>query len=238
MSEKMSREEAINILKVLASFQGGMDYLEQHSVSVQDACNMAIRALENHDTFMKYSYSLGKHDALSQEPCDECRNKRSSFCGNCKEYDEFEPCDDAISREDAINIASLHTLTIDESVKALERLPSVTQKSCEKCNYKIFTDLYFHTDPEMVEQEPCTDAVSREAVDEIKELMTDINGDAVYAVRMSDIRQLPSVTQKSGKWIDINGIYAECSSCNEEIYITGDFKYCPNCGAKMESEDK
>ena len=40
-------------------------------------------------------------------------------------------------------------------------------------------------------------------------------------------------SQKSGKWIDINGIYAECSNCNEEIYITGDFKYCPNCGAKM-----
>ena len=46
---------------------------------------------------------------------------------------------------------------------------------------------------------------------------------------------------KTGHWIDINGIYAECSNCNEEIYITGDFKFCPNCGAKMvepqESED-
>ena len=41
---------------------------------------------------------------------------------------------------------------------------------------------------------------------------------------------------KTGHWIDINGIYAECSNCNEEIYITGDFKYCPNCGARMESE--
>lgn len=43
---------------------------------------------------------------------------------------------------------------------------------------------------------------------------------------------------KSGKWIDINGIYAECSNCNEEIYITGDFNYCPNCGARMERSDK
>lgn len=42
---------------------------------------------------------------------------------------------------------------------------------------------------------------------------------------------------KKGHWIDINGIYAECSNCNEEIYITGDFKYCPNCGAKMEEEE-
>ena len=46
-------------------------------------------------------------------------------------------------------------------------------------------------------QEPCDDAISREDAEECKELMTDINGDTVYAVRMSDIRQLPSVTQKS-----------------------------------------
>ena len=47
-----------------------------------------------------------------------------------------------------------------------------------------------------------------------------------------------SQEQKSGKWIDINGIYAECSNCNEEIYITGDFKFCPNCGVRMEGSDK
>lgn len=47
-----------------------------------------------------------------------------------------EPCDDAISREDAINIASLHCLTIDETVKALERLPSVTQKSGKWIDYR------------------------------------------------------------------------------------------------------
>ena len=43
-------------------------------------------------------------------------------------------------------------------------------------------------------QEPCDDAISREDAEECKELMTDINGDTVYAVRMSDIRQLPSVS--------------------------------------------
>ena len=31
-----------------------------------------------------------------------------------------------------------------------------------------------------------------------------------------------------------DGIYMVCSNCDEVIYITGDFKYCPNCGAKME----
>lgn len=48
-----------------------------------------------------------------------------------------------------------------------------------------------------LEQEPCDDAISRQTVNEIKELMTDINGDTVYAVRMSDIRQLPPVNSQA-----------------------------------------
>ena len=44
-----------------------------------------------------------------------------------------------------------------------------------------------------LEQEPCEDAVNRENLEECEELMTDINGDTVYAVRMSDIRKLPPI---------------------------------------------
>ena len=78
---------------------------------------------------------------------------------------------DAISREAAITIAGTHTLTVDETVKALERLPSVTQKS--------------------------------------------------------------------GKWIWCVGSY-KCSNCEEYTCFSHKelLKYCPNCGAKMESEDK
>ena len=82
-------------------------------------------------------------------------------------------------------------------------------------------------------QEPCDDAISREDVEECKELMTDINGDTVYAVRMSDIRQLPPVTQKSGKWIyvlDADGFYI-CSECSYGNEYADNF--CPWCGAKM-----
>lgn len=44
---------------------------------------------------------------------------------------------------------------------------------------------------------------------------------------------------KTGRWYydeerGATGIYAICSNCEENIYQTGDFKYCPNCGAKME----
>lgn len=39
----------------------------------------------------------------------------------------------------------------------------------------------------------CEDCISREAIEEIKEPMTDICGNVVYAARMEDLRKLPSV---------------------------------------------
>lgn len=52
------------------------------------------------------------------------------------------------------------------------------------------------------------------------------------------IRDELSVTQKSGKWIH----FAQSDDCSLCGYSTGKYgspsKYCPNCGAKMESEDK
>ena len=45
-------------------------------------------------------------------------------------------------------------------------------------------------------QEPCDDAVSREAVLKLKHHKPEY-GDMIYAF---DVEQLPSVTQKSGKW--------------------------------------
>lgn len=105
--------------------------------------------------------------------------------------------------------------------------------------------------------EPCEAGISREDMDECKELMTDINGDTVYAVRMSDIRELPSVTPARPNAHNNNEDYAECdqfvcSNCGIELqdwhrvecdeddgevsYHEYTFKYCPNCGAKMENE--
>lgn len=91
---------------------------------------------------------------------------------------------------------------------------------------------------------PCEDAVSRQAVDEIKELMTDMNGNTVYAVRVSDIRQLPPVTpaSKMGRWEYVNDNilvptgYWRCSLCHEGKLLVEE-NYCPNCGSKMESEE-
>ena len=64
------------------------------------------------------------------------------------------------------------------------------------------------------------DLISRHEVDEIKELMTDINGDTVYAVRMSDIRQLPSVElqERFILWLSSVTRYLHHRRCKEIPY--------------------
>ena len=49
--------------------------------------------------------------------------------------------------------------------------------------------------------------------------------------------------EKKGKWVydeerGATGIYAICTVCNEIIYQTGEFNYCPNCGAKMDGGEE
>lgn len=61
---------------------------------------------------------------------------------------------------------------------------------------------------------------------------------------LDTIKNLPAVKQKTGKWLPDSRFYDirfVCSACkNTESVATVNFKpiwkYCPNCGAKMEGE--
>jgi hypothetical protein len=93
-----------------------------------------------------------------------------------------------------------------------------------------------------LEQEPCEDAVSRE---EAFEELNSLNGTAELDMAFEVIEKLPSVTptRKKGKWIAKSFHEVYCDNCKFDFDImTNEFidkmKYCPNCGAKMESEDK
>ena len=91
-----------------------------------------------------------------------------------------------------------------------------------------------------LKQEPCEDAVSREAVLNVIE-REHFKGDAI-----SEIERLPSVApaRAKGKWCEQNDDYFdwyECSECaygsegemerNREYDVRTNF--CPNCGADM-----
>ena len=97
------------------------------------------------------------------------------------------------------------------------------------------------------EQEPCEDAISRQAIlglpkRKLKNYFGDVIGECIG---VSEIKNLPSVTpkQKTGHWIKGE---CNCPVCGEDKYkdldadVWSDWqpKFCPNCGAKMESEDK
>lgn len=88
------------------------------------------------------------------------------------------------------------------------------------------------------EQEPCDDAVSRQAVKEVFPRWKFISHEA-YLCAVADIDKLPPVRQQdpTGHWIrqdntkePLYGWYF-CSECNSVI---GDkTKFCSNCGARM-----
>ena len=92
----------------------------------------------------------------------------------------------------------------------------------------------------ILEQEPCDDTISREAV---KELFQE--GSVMGMYYFLGIDKLPSVTpaRKKGKWIITNDYlttaygsidYVKCSCCGEESLEESD--YCPNCGSYMKGE--
>lgn len=103
---------------------------------------------------------------------------------------------------------------------------------------------------EALEQEPCGDCISREAV---MHILDEVGGDfdspreAVVPIDyIADmVSDLPPVTPQSkvGYWIEHvhNGIhYIECPKCSSwflRMYLTRN-SYCPNCGCKMQEVEE
>lgn len=106
--------------------------------------------------------------------------------------------DDLISRQDAIK-------AIDEKAKRIKNEDTLNGLAGA---VGILFDL-----PSVKPQEPCTDAVSREAVLEaVSEGCQEWRG--IYGRCEELINELPSVTQKSEKWIPVSEKLP--SDCNED----------------------
>lgn len=96
-----------------------------------------------------------------------------------------------------------------------------------------------------LEQKPCEDCISRQAVLNTLFYKSDNNCEVVLNKELQDrIKALSPVTPqpKTGRWI-YTGDYItdgmlKCSECGYEHDVSERFLYCPNCGARMiESEE-
>lgn len=101
----------------------------------------------------------------------------------------------------------------------------------------------------VLEHEPCEDAISRKAVEDAiydYSRACDVNEQQI----MEYIDKLPPIQPRAkvGKWIKYGRPrcgeqHYQCTICNEYFnlgiysdYYLKAFKFCPNCGAKMEVE--
>ena len=140
-------------------------------------------------------------------------------------------------------------MTIQE--KAIEQLERVSRHLAAIGEKEDYTGVAIQA----LEQE-CEDAVSRRAVLDIvrfeENWLSDAKSnnadtDIAFSGIRTQVAKLSSVTpaRKKGKWINrssvsgcgIRYVASECSCCNKKTFFDCDqlvYRYCPNCGAKME----
>lgn len=174
-----------------------------------------------------------------------------------------------MTREEAIKVitsndvfdADLIYEAVSMAIKALEQEPkTIEEKQAESEKYqKAFDDGYENGYAQArfdYEQEPCEDAISRQAVlDYIDKMPSELTADGRRMIRRRTLEEyisdtLPPVKPqepKTGHWIEVideidslgnKTWHHKCSICGNEDSGWGNYKYCPNCGARMESEDK
>ena len=187
----------------------------------------------------------------------DCNNSNCDECSLCYEQGNMGEQKEAL----------------DMAIKALEQKPYEKFESAKDHIYKLAGDYKCWdnrlTEDEAVElchileQQPCEDAISRQAaIDAVKKNTFRLtfaeeqnceghvawSAETVYSdVMEGALLELPPAQpeRKKGKWIrhdEIKNVYGgiciECSECGEKYVVQHilDEKYCRNCGADMRGE--
>ena len=146
-----------------------------------------------------------------------------------------------MTREEAIKV-------LLEEWKCIDRNDGINcDRKCESCDLVmdsfVLKDAY-NTAIKALEQEPCEDAISREAVISMAYDMSEIDGEhfdkPCMVVDIEDIQKLPSVQpSRKGHWIKENPFsLSVCSECGNNAFGYHGFDetrtdFCPYCGADM-----
>ena len=230
----MTREEAIEVL-------GKMKYPQKvnkngfiiSNVNIEnEALDMAIKALSQEPTEkpmtvdeMEREYEKSKALFHKIAECDDAISRQAVL----KLMDEYNAANVRQFGRPITGIASMRTDVRDlPSVNAIQHTSNASK------------DVEQHTNT-------LGDAVSREAVDNYIVKLLDSYLYAEERTRLENLCaylwELPSVTQKSGKWLIKDRYYhdtitAECSECHREVEIPTCmeelmYDFCPICGARM-----
>ena len=134
--------------------------------------------------------------------------------------------------------------TLNEHLEHWKRL--LSEKICDH-SYGEKTIDALQNAIKALEQEPCGDCISRQAVINAIKNYASMLWEKYYeqvpeSTILEMIQELPSVTPqpKVGRWKRINKekyvqhamSYYRCSECGKDII--GTHNYCPNCGCKMQ----
>lgn len=131
-----------------------------------------------------------------------------------------------------------HIKSVYETLDEERFLFAEEENECKKCaeEHKQLAE-WLKDYKRLLEREPCEDCVSRKQAHLALtgKNLSFMNAEELIVLFNKRIKALPPVTPqpKTGKWIDEFG-GCECSKCGR---LEGGYSdYCPNCGAKMESE--
>jgi NADH pyrophosphatase NudC (nudix superfamily) len=96
---------------------------------------------------------------------------------------------------------------------------------------------------EMPSVQPCEDCISRQAVHEMLENIPVNESDKWFnwlqkaCLRLAELPSVtPQPTRPTARWETFVEDYNKCSKCGEMGKFYRIYKYCPNCGARMEAE--
>ena len=137
-------------------------------------------------------------------------------------------------------------MTNEEAAKELMMAYEVLKNMCYMdCG----REAAFNKAREALKVEPCEDAVSREFMYKLGAKCIAVRTENGVLVAIAPIESLPPVTPKpkTGHWVGIDeepsevwecdrcGFVVDAEGCIDPVEYRDMYKYCPNCGAKMEN---
>ena len=128
-------------------------------------------------------------------------------------------------------------------MKEIEEILKCDADAETKC--KMISNILTAKPHYFAEQEPCDDAISRQAVIEWLKAKDIIKMSSQEEMARKELKALPSVRpqEKTGHWIKYQEPWGgmqgwKCSKCKNHydvssVYTIIPYNFCPNCGAKM-----